>query len=218
MNQVDLICVWPDTIDFPLFRKFLRENRDRFKDVIIVWTKTNWSFPNIILPIRDALAGKAITMVDSDLVKPGEDWRSVAVNTALRYSTAPWIFFTEQDFSPLGGFFTWMDTNIMLDDVNAFGAFDEDRLHPCCTFVKRDILDKTSLDFGANPEAGYDHFGKIQKDLEGYGTIGHMPKNSYKHMAGLTHNLMLYKRGEKPVYKPKEFGEYLKEVEQYEKE
>ena len=37
----DLIESWPQHLDYPLHRKFIKENRDRFAKVIIVFTAMN---------------------------------------------------------------------------------------------------------------------------------------------------------------------------------
>lgn len=211
----DLILCWPDTIDFPLFRKWLGEEKDSFEKIIIVFTETNWG--EVISPeIQRELKNSQTIFINNGVAPSGEDWRNVAVNKALKESTAKWVFFTEQDFFPLKGFWDVVESNLIMDDVNAFGAYVDDRLHPCCIFAKREAIDKTSKDFSANPEAGYDHFGKFQKELMEQGPVPKIKSDLYYHMAGLTHNLYLVSKGEPPVYKPEEFESYLKLVEKYE--
>lgn len=213
MIKPDLILVWPDTIEFPLFSKFLNEERDRFEKVIIVFSQTNWgpsAEMKVMSSITDAL------FLPAETTPPGEDWRNFAVNRALKHSFSPWIWFTEQDFTPKEGFWKHV-AELEEKKVGVIGIQDNNRLHPCSLFIKRSVLDKTSKDFSARPNEGYDHFGKIYQDLDKINvTIGFVSPEFYHHYAGLTHNLHLLMQGQKPVYKPEEFYEYLDKVKAYE--
>ena len=216
MIRPDLICVWPDTVDFPLFSKFLNEERDRFEKVIIVFSETNWgklTVSKVMGDINDALFLPPLP------TPPGEDWRNFAVNRALKHSFAQWIWFTEQDFTPKDGFFESVQKLEAERKPDAMGILEETRLHPCSLFIKRSVLEKTTKDFSANPEKGYDHFGKLWIDLEALPSkvrVGLLDPSLYTHMAGLTHNLHLLMQEKVPNYKPDEFYEYLQKVVAYE--
>lgn len=209
----DLIITWPDTIEFPLFSKFLNEDRDRFEKVIISFTETNWGgevVDQIMRSIDNAIFLPPVPAVS------GEDWRNNAVNRALKHSFSPWVWFTEQDFFPHGEAF-WTVTADLMKYADAIGIKDSNRLHPCSLFIKRSMLDKTSKDFSAKPDEGYDHFGKIYQDLkELKAKIAYPRPELYHHMSGLTHNLFLVKQGKQAIYKPEEFNEYLEKIKAYE--
>jgi hypothetical protein len=139
-----------------------------------------------------------------------DDWRNVSVNEALKYSTAQWVFFTEQDFYFLNGF--WVDG----DMANALGVDaiiikQGERIHPACLFIRRPVLDKTSKFFGIVTNVG-DHFCRIQKDLEEMNiNMWTIPENKYIHLNGLSHNLRLVYEGQKPCYQAEIFYEYLRQ-------
>lgn len=207
--KIDLLCVWPDVVDYPLFRRFLQTERKRFHKVFIVWTQTNWDFPLVKKFVEASLSKSKITFLESEPVKAGQDWRSVATNTALKVSDSEWVYFTEQDFTPLAGF--WKEVEDLVKRTEVFGRFQGDRLHPSCLFIKRSLLDKTSRDFGAYPESGLDHFGKVQQQIEKKAILGVIFPRYGKHLNGLTHNIHLLMQGEPPNYEVEEFKKYIKE-------
>lgn len=204
----DIIVCWPRNTDYPLWRQFIHDNRDRFNLVIVVFTETHQG-EDYREFVRGAMASDWVLFADSPIVH-GEDWRNVAVNYALIQSyNAEWIWFTEQDFfidNP-GDFFIVL--NKAVESGPEWAAyFDGPRMHPCCLFVKRELLNKTSKNFAANPPH-YDHFGKIQKDLEEITKERILLHNGVTHMAGLSHNFRLVADGGLPNYKPEEFNVYI---------
>ncbi len=204
----DLVCAWPLHLDYPLFRQFIQKERKRFNKVIVVFTQMNAGTANYQPFVTDSLAPFKVTIVRSDEPKAGKDWRNVAVNKGLSVSTSPWIYFTEQDFTPLEGF--WKEVGDLYKRTDVFGAFQEGRLHPCCIFIKRELLDKTSKDFGAYPDAGLDHFGKLQKQIESKTIMGVIFPRYWKHLNGLSQNMYMLQKGETPNYNPSEFREYTR--------
>src|SRR5689334_22750127 len=166
----DLIVVLPTHIVYPLFNEFIHQNRDKFNKVIISMTNMNTNLPNYQGYVTDQLKDDKVIIVRSDPASAYQDWRNVAIKKALTVSTGAWIYFTEPDFTPLDGF--WREINSLFRWKDAFGYFQDQRLHPCCIFVKRELLNKTSKDFAAYPNSFGDHFAKFQHELEKRTTLG----------------------------------------------
>lgn len=208
MFKPDLLLVWPDTIDFPLFRKWLREERKRFAKVIIVFSITNWDYPSVKNFIVNEMGNDDVIFLETKQDDAG-DWRDIAVNKALSVSDNEWVFFTEPDFFPTKNLWTELE-DAPKSDIYAV-IQDDTRVHPCCIFIKRDLLNKTSLNFAAKPPF-HDHFGQIQKDLASLKTkVATINPKLYYHMNGLSHNMFLIQGGKEPVYQPQEFKDYLRE-------
>ena len=204
----DIIITWPRNCDYPLWRQMIRDHRSKFNEVIVVFMETNVG-EDYRQFIKDAMFADHVLFVQSPPLNYGtEDWRNVSVNAGLLHSLhSEWIWFTEQDF-----FFKDIDSIwdiLTIDDPDYIGVEDGQRLHPCCLFIKRSVLAKTSKNFSANPPE-YDHFGKIQKDLELL-TKKHiiLLPGEYNHMAGLSHNMRLITDGQKPNHRVEEFNKYL---------
>ncbi len=207
MIKPDVIIAWPDSVDYPLFRQFLREERARFNQINIVFTKTHQGF-NYSEFVKESMFADWCLFMENRPVSGEQDWRNVAIHTALQHSLhAEWILFLEQDFFPQPGF--WEEVERLLNEGHeVIGVYDGTRLHPCFLLVRRTVLKQTTEFFGANPPL-YDHFGKFQKDLE-YLNIKPAavdPKFWY-HMNGLSHNFRLVSDGGQPNYKPDEFNQY----------
>lgn len=210
MSNIDLVCAWPVGFDYPLFREFIRNERTRFHRVVIVWTD-NHNGLDLHTKIEEAMARDDIAFLTALSRDGDQDWRDVAMKKALSYSRSEWVWFTEQDFTPEEGFWNFVNMAI-INGSDLVYVLDQVRIHPCCLFIKRAVLDKTSLDFSANPSVWGDHFGKIQKDLQDSPTpylTRSIPNNLYQHMNGLTHNLFLTQRNQEVHYKPEEFKAYL---------
>lgn len=214
--NIDLVVVWPQDFDYPLFRKLIRENREHFHRVIVVWSNMNTG-RDVRKEVQEIMAKDDIAFMQAPQHTGEQDWRNVAINHALGYSSSEWLWFTEQDFSFYEPF--WEVVTEYLKKSDLVGITDSGRIHPACLFIKRSVLNKTSLDFSADPGAEYDHFGKIQKELMNWKeplVFSEIPRDLYHHMNGLTHNLYLKHARKKVTYKPKEFKKYLKEVKNYE--
>lgn len=208
-NLPDLIVCNPTHIYFPLFTKFIKENRKHFDKVIMVFTDMAIRDPNYVLYIREAMASEGIIFIDCPRAESGEDWRNKAIKLALNVSKAEWIYFTEQDFFPQNDF--WREVGDLMVRTNVFGRYQDSRLHPCCLFIKRALLEKSSMDFSAYPDKGMDHFGLIQKWLDGKDIICGVIFSQYGyHMNGLSQNIHMLQTGEEPNYAPPEFREYVK--------
>jgi hypothetical protein len=148
---------------------------------------------------------------DAPLPKPGEDWRNLAINAMLLQSyNAPWVWFTEQDFYPLPGFWDEVQRHEK-EGCDVIAAYQGNRMHPCCIFVKRQALMRTRRDFGITQDK-YDHFYKFQEDVEGDDQkIGVINPATYYHHNGLSQNMTLLANGEQPNYESAKFAEWLNE-------
>lgn len=202
----DLIIVHPIHLDYPLWKKFITDNRDQFHKVIIIFTFMNAGLKDYRKFVIESMSKDKIIFIDNDEVKAQDDWRNVAINKALKYSNSEWIYFTEQDFIPKGNF--WREVEDLMQRVEVFGYYQDTRLHPCCLFIKRELLEKTSKNFGVIKDK-LDHFGKIQEDLENKDIIiGVIPSYLGEHMNGLSQNLYMLQLGQEPNYEPEKFKEY----------
>lgn len=203
----DILVAWPVHLDYPLFRKFIHDNRDRFSKVIVIFTQMN-AGKDYRTWLQEEFNKDGIISITNDIVEAKDDWRNLAVNRGLSYSDAEWIWFTEQDFFPQEGFWDVVETLSKSTDV--LGYFQENRLHPCCIFIKRDCLGKTNHNFGVVKDK-LDHFGQIQKDLdENKVPIGIISSYYGQHLNGLSQNMYLLQCGEQPNYEPEKFKEYCR--------
>src|SRR5690242_7223207 len=194
MSQPDIIVSWPVNCDYPLWRQFIHSNRRRFHKVIVVFTLAPgmYNYRDEVIKIME---GDNVTFMDSPAVEGGEDWRDIAVNAALLRSESPWLWFTEQDFFPTKELFE--HCNFSADaGFRAMAVYQQDRLHPCCIFMARDLLDSIRRDFGIIPNVA-DHFCKIQKQLETKREpIARLAEDTYTHYNGLSHNWRLVTEGQ----------------------
>lgn len=209
MFKPDLIVTWPRNTDYPLWRQFIRDNRTLFEKIIIVFHETNQGY-NFREFVTQAMTPDNITFVETDFLPSGDDWRNWSVNNGLRESESEWIFFTEQDFFPKKGF--WQDVQKGFEKgAEVIFAETGGRMHPCCIFIKKSLLNRTHKDFSARPDEGYDHFGRLQKDLTKMDKVSAhvVGEKTYKHYNGLSHNFRLMAIGEDPNYEPRDFLDYL---------
>lgn len=200
----DIILSWPNNNDYPLWRKFLKDNRTRFNEVIIAFTETHQQ-PNYVDFVKSQLSPLHCQFVIPPPTPSGEDWRNIAVNQCLIHSyNAPWIWFTEQDYiitNPDQFFLEVEGAEALGYEVMAH--YEADRMHPASIFIKRTLLNKTRKDFAVVPNK-YDHFYKLQQDIEALQSPIYKLKNYTKHLNGLSSNMSLIARGEAPNYKPDE--------------
>ena len=207
MIKPDLITVWPINSDYPLWREMVRANRHHFNKVIIGFMQTNDGIDNRRF-VMSAMSNDGVDFIDCFPYNSGQDWRDVITNACLRISTSNWVFFTEQDFFMREKFWNTVESVCDTENLDYIGVKQGERLHPCCLFIKKEALEKTSRDFAIGDS--YDHFGLIQKEIEANEAMGYiMPDNTYFHLNGLTHNFNLLRNGEQPNYEPEMFKEYL---------
>lgn len=209
-TSIDVIVTWPRNCDYPLWREFMRKNRSRFRSVFVVFMETN-SGPDFRTFVKKAMEADAINFLEIDYQFAGQDWRDAAIKTALHFSDAEWIWFTEQDFFIHEPENFWQFVSIFTTHEfnEAITYYESERMHPCCLFLKREFVQNFKLDFSAKPPE-YDHFGAVQIIMKTGRHLDYPVSHEWvHHMAGLSHNFHLITNGEKPVYKPEEFQIYL---------
>lgn len=200
----DLIVCHPQHLDYPLFRQQIRDNRDRFKKVIVVFTNHNVGRDYRSF-VREAMKQDDIDFIDNRAVGGEQDWRNIATNLALSKSNSKWVFFTEQDFFWEDGF--WDQVYLNSKSVNYMSVLVQGRVHPCCIIITRSAINKTSKDFSVTKDVS-DHFGKIQRDLEGKPCFS-IPANLWLHLGGLSQNMHILMNGGTVEYMPEAFMEYV---------
>lgn len=190
---IDLIVTWPTGCDFPIWRNFLRHNRERFENVFVIMSNSNTKHDYSSF-LKGAFAKENVHFRTHDSYVQMEDWRNAAVNCGLMNSKADYVWFTEQDFfiHDPSTFFAQVHTAIKAG-TDVLYIKQGDRIHPACLFVKRSVIEKTRKDFGIEPGKS-DHFYKFVKDLEAQNLkmkeIDGEGK-SWLHLNGLTHNYAL---------------------------
>lgn len=201
----DIIVTWPRSTDYPLWREYIRRNRTRLNEVIVVFMETNQGHDYRDF-VRGAMFADRAFCLDSPTVKPGEDWRNVAVNAGLEYSLhSEYIWFTEQDFFPLPGFWNEVEAH---NGKGYIGIKEGDRIHPASLFVQRSALQKTTKNFSIVPNV-LDHFGLFVNELQQITNGAILSPERYMHLAGLSHNLSLIERGEAPNHNVIQLKAYL---------
>jgi hypothetical protein len=198
----DLIMIWPRHVDYPYARWSLERFKPYFGKILIGLTDmgkledyTQFFVNNVDAEFKNIPMGQG-------------DWRNNAVNTMLEYSTADHVVFLEQDFLIRDARLPEVIFNTNLD-YNTVTYDEHGRTHPAFALVPRELIEKTSKDFGANPEAGYDHFGKFFRELSRFANacditdLGLKEHDDFYHMAGLTQNYHA-----RPYFKPSEFLTY----------
>ena len=207
----DLIVTWPRNCDYPKWRKHIRDNRTKYNEVIISFMETNQGHDYRQF-VRDAMFKDYVHFIDAPIPKPPQDWRDLAINSALLHSyNSPWVYFTEQDFYPLAGFWEQVEA-FEREGYAAMAVYDGGRMHPCCIFLQRRLVASIGLDFGIIPDVS-DHFSKIQIQLEAVKGIGiaKFDPSTYVHMAGLSSNLTLLNSGQNPNHNPDQFNAWMRE-------
>lgn len=209
MTKPDVIVTWPRNCDYPLWRKFIHENRNRFAKVIIVFMETNQG-DDYRAFIKSTLSPDLYEIYDSPTPQGAEDWRNVAVCEGLKHSTSELVWFTEQDFFVTNDLF-WTDVERAIDyyKAEAVGVMQGARLHPCSLFVTRQVINRSRCDFGIVPNVS-DHFSMFTADLRSMNIkTAIVTEDLYKHYNGLSHNWSLVSKLEPPVYEPDQFIDYL---------
>lgn len=205
--MVDALIVWPNHIDYPLFRKTLDTYKAYFNAIYVALSPSNVSDRDVTLFLRAALP--YVRFLIPQPIK--SDWRDNAIHELLLNSTADTVLFLEQDFL--------MREGLPFEFAHNFGGpflgFKEgERIHPAYALIKRALIERTSRDFAAHPELGYDHFGKFFVELKSYVTMrfidefGFDNKYHYYHLNGLTQNFHCYHENQ-PFYRPDEFLTYV---------
>ena len=206
--EIDLIVCQPYHVDYPLFRHKLERYLDHVQHVYIALTQQTMPEPHYAQFIMDALPFVRF-------VKPSEkydDWRNNAVKDVLdNFSRSSHVLFIEQDFlikDPNDFFYRILAAARQHDIV----CYDENgRIHPAFALVKRELINKTSMNFSVHPTI--DHFGFFFKELLPLGSSIELKelrlenKVDFYHIAGLTHNFYNFWH-DAPLYKQDEWVAY----------
>ena len=205
--KIDLVTCNPRQVDYPLFRHNLLFMYQYFNQVFIVLTQGNR--PDISEWLTKAKEYSKVRFLKQPPTDGKSDWRNLAMNEALIHSKSDYILFMEQDFL--------LKNEKMLEFINKYdrqflGFMEGERIHPAFSLVKRDLIDKTSKDFSANPPY-YDHFGKFFQEIKKLTDMRFLEEFSFEkrkdwyHLNGLTQNYHCFKEGQ-PFYRKEEFLTY----------
>ena len=208
----DVIVSWPRSCDYPLWRAFIERERQRFGEVIVVFTEHEG---------RDlsgfVRANFSATFLDSPPVGD-RDWRDVAVNAALDRSHADWVWFTEQDFIIHDPQRFWAAVDYACwEDAIGIAEPISGRWHPACLFVRRAVIERrTERYFGPDPIDHFTRFGRQLGnvyDLELQGDLITAPKHiDFEHLQGVSQNAWLISQGEDiGVFRRPRYQEYLRD-------
>jgi hypothetical protein len=208
MIKPDVIVTQPTQVDFPIFRYNMKKYREYFNKIIISLFK-GAEDPNYTAFFKWSMKDMATIL---ETPQEGGDWRNNTVNDMLNNSEADYVLFLEQDFL-VRDRRLW---EIVLNGVMDFNVITYDeggRTHPAFALVPRELVDRTSKDFSANPHAGYDHFGKFFKELLPLSSNGDLTdlglkkRDDFYHMAGLTNNYQRILENQ-PIYQELDFLAY----------
>lgn len=214
MIKPDLITVNPCHVDYPLFRAAIKDYRDLFNKVILTFQFFNTNTKVYAPFIQQDLSSYDVTILNLPLqTRERMDWRDLATNEGLRHSNSSRVLFLEQDFL--------IKNNNMLSvlfkqEKEVFFGEVHGRIHPGFMLLKRETINKTSLDFAVGE--GYDHFGKFTQELQEIGhsfpcleDFGFNSPDDWQHLNALTYNHTQILSGAEHLYRPEDFVIYLQQ-------
>lgn len=201
MSSIDIVCQYCIFNDYPIFRRNMAKYRDKFNKIILYPSRHHGhidleEFAKRVFPE---------TWVEPVAIDYGvQDWRQAETEPCLKHIEAEWVWFTEQDFfvRDWDWFYKAIEEEMKLADmIGWMNLTHYHYIHPCCLFIKKEVLDKTQKDFRAHPEIdGCDHFAMLTRDVEKMGkkitpiqglTLdnGQHPKEweDFFHLGGLTY-------------------------------
>jgi len=211
----DVIVTWPTGYDYPWWRWQMTMHREKFDRIFIVLNKMG--VPDFTRFLVNNF--KNVTFID--IGQQNFYWRHNAINTALRYSKNPWIWFTEMDFFVKEDFF-FVRMFEKAEKCDGVGYRSSERIHPACLLVKRETVNKTDCFFDPayydkrDGELGLtallDHFTVFTWQLDDVGKIktlkeiGLVDGLDFYHMEDLTHNYDRVVVGNvEEIHKPRDF-------------
>jgi hypothetical protein len=161
--------------------------------------------------IKEAMHDDYVHFIEPMPVATGKDWRDVIVNNCLLHSyNAEWIWFTEQDFIVTDPRFFDVVEGRVAEGFDVIAAYQQERMHPCSIFIRREALNKTTKNFGIVPNVS-DHFSIFQADIDRLGLQIAPITDFYAHLNGLSHNMTLLYQNQAPNYQPERFRAYLQD-------
>lgn len=205
--MISVVISWPDSFDFPYFRKNLSELQKYVDEVVVCFTVHGNH------PLREWLTQhmpECRFLSDADAVHYPGDWRNKSTNWMIDNSKGDWLLSLEQDFfiKDYQNFFTKVKEAMQKYEAISFP--EGQRWHPAFFLVKREVLEKTNRDFSVQG-TDKDHFWYVTKQLKGLAqaytdlnSIGLHYMDDWFHMAGLTENYF----APKPYYRMDDFHAY----------
>lgn len=168
----DLLICWIKHADYPIFRATLRKHRDFFGKIIIYWSEhfRDDYFDKFIQRDLEDL-GNIEFLPNIEYQYGIEDWRNIATNHMLKYTTSEWVCSVEQDWfsRDWDQLLEIVAKKMETHDLIGWDAECEDGIyiHPAFWFIKRSVLEQTRKDFSARDRL--DHFGWITRDVQKIG-------------------------------------------------
>lgn len=210
MNKPDIILTHPTHIDHPYWRYQMREFRDFFNRIIVIFAHSNMG-NDYTQAIKSLMNQDQVDFLGPFQPPAGGDWRDNAVNKGLSLSTASRVLFLEQDFLLS---YSLLE-KVIQDDHDSIFMPDGERLHPAFIIAKRDVINRTSRNFAANPPL-YDHFGLFTKELCELGThatLLNLGCTDWEHLGGLSFNYAVFLEGRpEALHNPARFISYHREI------
>jgi len=223
MINPDIIVTACMSMDFPLWRKLMEEQRHAFSSIYNVFYNDNriWDFSPFIKQHTDHF----ITSLDCTYDYSAADWRDSCVNLALEHSANEWVLFTEQDFYPHDAVTFYANVFDRAEEFDVIGFVDERgdkpwqfgvRLHPAFLLVRRSLIDQTTKNFANNEGFAPDHFGRFCDELLAQAprfasleSLGELPGEDWTHWQGVVSNYFLVDQDQPPNFQPAEFQRYV---------
>ena len=212
MKNCDLLITWHESCDYPLARATLKKYRNFWGKIIIYFSK-HFREPVYTDFLKKSMLdlGNIVFLDPIEYEYGSQDWRNISTNYMLGQSTSEWVCSVEQDWFSKDWPKLLEVTEKGMKEHDLFGYWTEagaggGYIHPAYWFIKRELLNKTSLDFAAHQ--GEDHFGWITRDVERLGgNIGKVQDYGLScdvaetadayHLGGVNNN---YLEGLKPNY------------------
>ena len=210
MIRPDLVITWHESCDYPIHRKLIKKYRDYFGKIIIYFSKhfRDPVYRDFLKEVLSPLGN--IVLLDPIEYRYGlDDWRNISTNYMLKHSDGEWVCSWEGDFlaKDWDKLFNAVTEASKTYDILGYKGYQgqashQDRyltgsyVHPSFWFIKRELLEKTSKDFSADPKRGADHFGFITQDIERmkipiwYTQDNGFPESDVLHQGGINQNYL----------------------------
>lgn len=202
--KISAIISWPDSFDFPIFRKNLSLLQKEVDEIIVCFNQHgNYS---LRLFLKDLMPNVKILDVENANGSYQGDWRNKSTKYMIDNATGDYILSLEQDFfiKDYPHFFNTVKNS--KTDIVCF--METNRMHPAFLLVKKDLVKDPGLDFSVMGQ-GMDHFALVTKALKNYSyssleSLGLVGKEDWYHLRGLTDNYF----APKPYFSLDEFYTY----------
>jgi len=214
MIKPDLIIISPVSVDYPIWRGWIKKYNNFFEKVCFVWSETHRG-----LDVRGFVEGdlkdvKNIEYIYTTQWTPGKgDWANICMQEALKKSHANSFLLLHQDLLIKND---KLLPTILQDEQNQLISFFEGvrgctRFCPAFFLIHKDIYSQTSQDFSAGQVmwegqlTSVDHLGKISVELlqiypqfKTLSDFGFLEPDDYEHIKGLAGCYHLLLEGKTP--------------------